>query len=474
MGLLVLGVLAAVIGLVPPPPSDGRRARRRSRTRASVNQVSVNDLTPGDARRPARCVRRRWLPASTRRRPGRGPVPRGPGRPGLPRVARTARPSDPVTVTSPDDHPAPSFYDGITLERGLRLHPDARRHDAERQHHLPDDGVARAVAGAVDYSGYDPSQPGGAPSEAAMFPLQGYVVVGLNMRGTACSGGAFDYFERLQTLDGYDAIEMLANQPWSNGDVGMVGISYMGISQLFVGPDPAAAPAGHHPAVGHRRHVPLDALPRRHPQQRLRARAGPRSGSTSAKPAAHQWVQDRIAGGDTTCAANQTLRLQSVDLLAEIDDNPYYEAGRRRAGARARSSTRSTCRPISAARSRTSRPAASGRRCSTTSRRRRCCGSTSPTACTPRASAPRTSCGCMEFVDFYVGQAHPAGQPAARAASAACSMACRHLRRSPIPLPPDRFAGYPTYAPALAAYQAEPPDPGACGRTAPGTTPASR
>ena len=86
----------------------------------------------------------------------------------------------------------------------------------------------------LDYSGYDPSQPGGAPSEAAMFPYQGYVVVGLNMRGTGCSGGAFDYFEELQNLDGYDAIETLAHQTWSNGNVGMVGISYMGISQLFV------------------------------------------------------------------------------------------------------------------------------------------------------------------------------------------------------------------------------------------------
>ena len=35
-------------------------------------------------------------------------------------------------------------------------------------------------------------------------------------------------------------------------------------------------------------------------------------------------MKNRIAGGDTTCAANQTLRLQSVDLLRKIEDNPYY------------------------------------------------------------------------------------------------------------------------------------------------------
>ena len=36
----------------------------------------------------------------------------------------------------------------------------------------------------------------------------------MNMRGTGCSGGAFDYFEPLQGLDGYDVIETVARQPW--------------------------------------------------------------------------------------------------------------------------------------------------------------------------------------------------------------------------------------------------------------------
>ena len=55
------------------------------------------------------------------------------------------------------------------------------------------------------------------------------------MRGTGCSGGAFSFFERLQSLDGYDVIETVARQPWVLGHrVGMIGISYGGISQLFV------------------------------------------------------------------------------------------------------------------------------------------------------------------------------------------------------------------------------------------------
>ena len=42
----------------------------------------------------------------------------------------------------------------------------------------------------------------------------GYATVGVNMRGTGCSGGAYDYFETLQVLDGYDLIETIAAQPW--------------------------------------------------------------------------------------------------------------------------------------------------------------------------------------------------------------------------------------------------------------------
>src|SRR5258708_40253418 len=62
----------------------------------------------------------------------------------------------------------------------------------------------------------------------------GFTVVDVNMRGTGCSGGAFDFFEPLQSLDGYDVVETVAHQPWvAHGKVGMMGISYGGISQLF-------------------------------------------------------------------------------------------------------------------------------------------------------------------------------------------------------------------------------------------------
>ena len=57
----------------------------------------------------------------------------------------------------------------------------------------------------VEYSGYGYANPDGAQSGISPIAnLLGYAVVDVNMRGTGCSGGAFDYFEPLQGLDGYD------------------------------------------------------------------------------------------------------------------------------------------------------------------------------------------------------------------------------------------------------------------------------
>src|SRR3954469_5377931 len=67
----------------------------------------------------------------------------------------------------------------------------------------------------VEYSGYGYARPEGPVSGiAALANLMGFTVVDVNMRGTGCSGGAFDFFEPLQNLDGYDVVETVARQPW--------------------------------------------------------------------------------------------------------------------------------------------------------------------------------------------------------------------------------------------------------------------
>ena len=104
---------------------------------------------------------------------------------------------------------------------------------------LPKDEIAGPgpYAAVMDYSGY---QPGMHIWDGLHrhFTCEGYAVVGLNIRGTGCSGGDFDYFEPRQSEDGREAIEFLTSQPWSNGRLAMVGKSYPGITQLFVAGQP--------------------------------------------------------------------------------------------------------------------------------------------------------------------------------------------------------------------------------------------
>lgn len=87
----------------------------------------------------------------------------------------------------------------------------------------------------VEYSGYSPSRPSRPDPAALIGNSLGYAVVSVNLRGSGCSGGVFDVFNRAQHADGYDVIETVARQDWVLGDkVGMVGLSYPGITQLYV------------------------------------------------------------------------------------------------------------------------------------------------------------------------------------------------------------------------------------------------
>jgi predicted acyl esterase len=181
----------------------------------------------------------------------------------------------------------------------------------------------------VEYSGYDPSSPTtGQPQYKLLTPALGMAWVGVNIRGTGCSGGAYSFFENLESLDGYDAIETVAAQPWSTGRVGMVGISFAGISQLFV----ARSQPPHLSAI-----TPLsviddtwrgtlypggifnDGFAKGWAEERLEQNKWP-------NPNAPGWVKDRIAGGDTTCADNMLLRGQNVDLLEQTEKHPYFSA----------------------------------------------------------------------------------------------------------------------------------------------------
>jgi uncharacterized protein len=63
---------------------------------------------------------------------------------------------------------------------------------------------------------------------------EGYACVRVDSRGCGCSPGFIDHFSPRETKDFYDCIEWAGVQPWSNGKVGLNGISYYGINQWHV------------------------------------------------------------------------------------------------------------------------------------------------------------------------------------------------------------------------------------------------
>ncbi len=70
---------------------------------------------------------------------------------------------------------------------------------------------------------------------ADFFVPHGYAVVLQDLRDRHRSEGTREYFHSATPhtgADGYDTIEWIAAQPWSNGRTGMVGSSYAGITQI--------------------------------------------------------------------------------------------------------------------------------------------------------------------------------------------------------------------------------------------------
>ncbi len=62
---------------------------------------------------------------------------------------------------------------------------------------------------------------------------EGYVAVRVDGRGTGKSQGQYEPWSLGESIDIYDAIEWAASQPWCNGKVGLLGISYYAINQWF-------------------------------------------------------------------------------------------------------------------------------------------------------------------------------------------------------------------------------------------------
>src|SRR5215207_9175633 len=277
--------------------------------------------------------------------PGRGYTVR---RTGGGRVRR----SKAFRVLRPGPNPKQSFYRRTTLKQGLNYATMRDGLELAMTVRLPRgktlaDGPFATV---MEYSGYQVAAPhdlfdsvvdqltGGSTTPDPLAPATGtavgsliapmldFAVVSVQMRGSGCSGGAFDLFGLPTTYDGYDAVETDAAQKWvKGGKVGLVGISFSGITQLFTaGTQPphlaAIAPMSVtddlYLAGGSPGGIPNTGFARGWTRERLAdAQPAPRGGQPYARALVRQ--------GDRHCRANQRLRLQTQDAVAIQDRTPH-------------------------------------------------------------------------------------------------------------------------------------------------------
>jgi predicted acyl esterase len=248
------------------------------------------------------------------------------------RLTSTAEESGPITVhtqaAKPWDHSIykqsipNSGYGYLTTRDGTQLAIDVHPPTFASSKHK---GKYPTL---IEYSGYGYANPAGPESGLAQVAnAMGFAVVDVNMRGTGCSSGAFDYFEPLQNLDAYDVIQTIAHQSWVfRHKVGMFGVSYGGISQLFAAQlRPPALEAIAPLSVVDATATTLYpggvlntgfAVPWAEDRQFDAEPSGPSSGE--------HWAYQQIQGGDGTCAANQDLHEEATNLLSEVKENATY------------------------------------------------------------------------------------------------------------------------------------------------------
>src|SRR5690348_1855339 len=116
----------------------------------------------------------------------------------------------------------------VTVRDGVDLMADVHRPDAE--------GRFPALIAASPYPRQiqDLGAPMGFIEAGAtdFWVPRGYVHVIANVRGTGDSGGEFGFFDAQERRDMHDLVEWAAAQPWCDGTVGMIGISYFAMTQL--------------------------------------------------------------------------------------------------------------------------------------------------------------------------------------------------------------------------------------------------
>jgi uncharacterized protein len=345
LSLLRLLAVAACLGALPAADAAANGAGLTAR--GSVKEAYVLGATPGQ-RLVLKDASGRVLRTGRADRFGSKVFRRlapGPGYTVHPRTGRSRR----FRVLRPGENPRSGFYQRTELEQGLNYVTVRDGVELAMTVRLPEgktlaDGPFPTF---IEYSGYQIAAPGnllssivsgggGPPNPlvpatatavgSAIGPLLGFAVVSVQMRGSGCSGGAFDLFGYPTTYDGYDAVETVAAQDWVRGrKVGMAGVSFSGITQLFTaGTRPphlaAVAPLSVtddlYNGTGYPGGIFNNGFAKTWGKDRMEdARPAPRGGQPYARAL--------VRRGDRHCADNQRLRLQTPNLIEEQKRTPY-------------------------------------------------------------------------------------------------------------------------------------------------------
>ena len=228
-----------------------------------------------------------------------------------------------------------TMRDGVSLAATVRLPPGKTLADGPFPTVIEESGYAIAAPhslidaelGQNGESTSDPLVPDSATIVGSLIaPLLGFATISLQMRGTGCSGGAFDLFDLPTTYDGFDAVQIAAAQPWvANHKVGMVGISFSGISQMFV--------AGTRPP-GLAAIAPMsltdDLYSTGFPGGMFNngfAASWLAERQADAEPApagGQEWARVLIEQGDRQCLANQALHGQTQNIQTLLSQASHY------------------------------------------------------------------------------------------------------------------------------------------------------
>jgi uncharacterized protein len=168
--------------------------------------------------------------------------------------------------------------------------------------------------------GTDGAAPGPLGQEIRDYLQHGYVVVAASLRGTGCSAGTLTFQSPQIAEDGAALVEWAGAQRWSDGNVGMFGNSFSGMTTLM---------------VGGRRPAPLRAIISGAPPSRLYEDIFYPGGIFSVGQAglwsfagqpfsALRGVEFREAAGDRECASLRAAQRPNR-MVHEQSEHPLYD-----------------------------------------------------------------------------------------------------------------------------------------------------